>query len=294
MFGPWSSSITHEPDDGFLEVADGFRTGDDVVVEVEFSNPYTSASKYWQHGLLLRHKGGITVHWVSIDNGGYWDYFYRLNSADALGRIRKFSPDIRTSPGQENTLRVVMIGPTGWLYINGIYQETLDLSAIIGAGLIRPFVDDDHDGETNYKNFRIWTYGLSLSDQLPDVGIVPTPVPAWEALVQQASTLSFDEIFRNNESYIGDLLYFEGEIVQVIQASGRIRALRVNVTKGDYYWGDTIYLRYRGPRLLEDDIIEFVARLDGLYTYEAINGASITLPDLTVMQSHLVTKASDR
>ncbi len=187
-----------------------------------------------------------------------------------------------------------MIGSTGWLYINGIYQETLDLSAIIGAGQIRPFVDDEHDGETNYKNFRIWTYGLSLSDQLPNVGIVPTPVPAWETLVQQAATLSYDEIFRNNESYIGDLVYLKGEVVQVIQGNGRINALRVNVTKGDYYWEDTVFLHYRGSRLLENDIIEFVARIEGLYTYEAINGASITLPDLTVMQSRLVTKASDR
>ena len=128
----------------------------------------------------------------------------------------------------------------------------------------------------------------------PTIAPTITPVLGLEELVQQASRLSYDEIFRNNEGYIGDLVYFEGEVVQVILSGGSVNALRVNVTKDEYYWEDTVFLRYKGPRLLEDDIIEFVGRLEGLYTYEAINGASITLPELTVIESRLVTKASDR
>ncbi len=55
---------------------------------------------------------------------------------------------------------------------------------------------------------------------------------------------------------------------------------------------DTIFLRYSGNRLLEDDIVEFVAIVNGLITYEALMGNDITIPDLTAISLRITEDAA--
>ena len=62
--------------------------------------------------------------------------------------------------------------------------------------------------------------------------------------------------------------------------------LRVNVTPGDYgFWDDTVFLRYDDApvRILEDDVIAFVGRMNGTVTYESVLGGDVTIPDITVL-----------
>ena len=99
--------------------------------------------------------------------------------------------------------------------------------------------------------------------------------------------ITYDDLFRNNEEHIGKTVSYLGKIIQVIEGGGNEYQLRVNVTKGEYSWDDTVLLRYEGSRLLEDDIIEFVARVNGLVTYEAIMGNEITIPDLTSIATEI-------
>lgn len=53
------------------------------------------------------------------------------------------------------------------------------------------------------------------------------------------------------------------------------------------YWADTVWVEYPGygpgQRVLEDDLIEFVAQIDGREKYQAILGQEITLPGMTAM-----------
>ena len=107
----------------------------------------------------------------------------------------------------------------------------------------------------------------------------------WNTLKNSAERVSYDELFRNNERWEGKQVYYEGKIIQVIEDSGNKYQFRANVTKGEYSWDDDVFLRYSGDRLLEDDIIEFVGRVNGLLTYESIFGQKITIPDITVIQS---------
>ena len=118
----------------------------------------------------------------------------------------------------------------------------------------------------------------------------PGPTPTFQEAIAQATQVSYDDLFRNNDDYVGQVVHFEGEIIQVVEGSGDNYDLRANVTRGEYSWDDTVYLRYSGPRLLEDDIVEFVAEVKGLRTYEAIFGNRITIPELVVIQSRLVSK----
>lgn len=100
----------------------------------------------------------------------------------------------------------------------------------------------------------------------------------------RAKDISFKELARNTEKHIGELLKYNGKVVQVLENSGDYE-LRVNVTKDEYgFWSDTVYLicLQCPTRPLEDDIISFVAVVDGRLTYKSTMGADITLPQLTV------------
>ena len=72
-----------------------------------------------------------------------------------------------------------------------------------------------------------------------------------------------------------------GEVIQVLQ-DGDEYTLRVNVTNTGYYWTDTIMAYYVAQpgekRILEDDVITLYGPMHGLYSYESVLGATITVP----------------
>jgi len=106
--------------------------------------------------------------------------------------------------------------------------------------------------------------------------------------------VSYDDLMRNADAYSGTNLQFTGEVVQVLTASDGSFDLRVAVTNKTYIWTDVVYVHYTGQRVLENDIISFKGSFDGLYTYTAVLGQSITVPKVTAAYVTVVTKAGDR
>ena len=117
-----------------------------------------------------------------------------------------------------------------------------------------------------------------LSNQADSSSTSPAPSTlTFSEARSQAQTISYDELFRNNEQYKSQLFYFSGEIVQVI---GDGDGFRVNVSQ-DWPESEIIFLSdYNGPRMLEDDRIEFVGESVGLQGYQAIFGNAVTIPRL--------------
>ena len=94
-----------------------------------------------------------------------------------------------------------------------------------------------------------------------------------------------ETLFRYAEQNEGKRVFYRGEVVQVIEDQGDFQ-LRVNVTPGDYgFWSDTVFLRDADApvRILEYDIIAFVGRMNGTFTYETVMGGKVTIPDITVV-----------
>ena len=106
-----------------------------------------------------------------------------------------------------------------------------------------------------------------------------------DQLWAEADSVGYDDLFRNIDEHVGKVVKFRGEIVQVIDGGGARYSLRINVTRGTYSWTDTIYARYAGERLLEDDVIDFVGTVQGLYAYSTIFGGRITLPEIVILDS---------
>lgn len=119
----------------------------------------------------------------------------------------------------------------------------------------------------------------------PTVTPTPGPTPTWAQWKESAEEIPYDDLFRYSEDHEGKRVYYQGSVIQVMERQGHAR-LRVNVTPAGFgLYSDTVYLRYADPpvRVLEGDLIEFVGRMNGTYTYESVMGADITIPDLTVL-----------
>jgi hypothetical protein len=101
-----------------------------------------------------------------------------------------------------------------------------------------------------------------------------------DELKATAKILTYDELARNTEQHEGELLYYRGKVVQVMEGTGDKQQLRVYVTLDEHgWWDDAVFVRYEGPRLLEDDIVHLWGEVQGRITYEAIMGNKITIPE---------------
>jgi PKD repeat protein len=112
-----------------------------------------------------------------------------------------------------------------------------------------------------------------------------------------AQNISYDDLFRYNEKYIGDIVYFRGKIIQVMPVSDGAADeyfFRVATKKSEYsgYANDIIFVYYKGSRFLEGDTIDLWARVVGLRTYTALMGNEVTVPELDALNVELVSKAS--
>jgi hypothetical protein len=96
-----------------------------------------------------------------------------------------------------------------------------------------------------------------------------------------AQPVVYENLFRAGDSLAGNYYRFEGKIIQDV-GSG---TYRVNMTKRPGYstvfWEDTILVVVAGAtpeRLLEDDIVSFVAASTGIESYQTVLGATVELP----------------
>lgn len=101
-------------------------------------------------------------------------------------------------------------------------------------------------------------------------------------------TIAYEDLARNPERYKGDLVKFTGEVLQVMESSGKTQ-IRLATKKQEYfdgYSGDVVFCEFLpsivNGRVLEGDIITVYGESKGLQKYKAVLGNEITIPALTV------------
>ena len=87
-------------------------------------------------------------------------------------------------------------------------------------------------------------------------------------------------MFRNIDLYEGKSYGFTGKVIQALDGRGDSYQLRISVTKDRFNWSDTVFVFHDGIRILEEDIVQFVATVEGTITYESVLGGEITIPEL--------------
>ena len=136
-------------------------------------------------------------------------------------------------------------------------------------------------------------WGVSMQqreDQLKEAQKVATLTP--EEVKAQTIEVSYDDLMRNNENYVGKIVHYKGEIVQSQNVYGDTYVFRVS-TKAPDYFGDTVWVNYAGKRVLEHDIIEFWGKVKGLKEYSAVLGNSITIPEIDASILDVVKKQGE-
>lgn len=134
-----------------------------------------------------------------------------------------------------------------------------------------------------------------LKIRIDDADVISTTETVWgdpydpDNIRDIASTLDYDELFRNFESYQGEAVHFKfGGIYQTIYPENR-----EDPTAGDYYQmsvtndrqayeGDIAADWYGDERLLENDIIELWGVTEELLSYETVQGDTRTIPRITM------------
>lgn len=88
---------------------------------------------------------------------------------------------------------------------------------------------------------------------------------------------SYEQLARNPDSYKGDLVKFTGKVLQA--ETGDISYMRLAINN-DY--NTVLFVTYDSSvvnyRLLEDDKVVVYGVSEGVYSYEAVSGATITIP----------------
>ncbi|MGK2855978.1 MAG: hypothetical protein ACSLFQ_02100 [Thermoanaerobaculia bacterium] len=108
------------------------------------------------------------------------------------------------------------------------------------------------------------------------------------------TTVPYDDLMRYSDEHVGQLVRFDGEVVQVSDNGDGSFTLRVAVTEEVYFFTDPIWVEYAGPRVLEEDIVTIYGTFTGLQTYTAVFGNDITIPAVDADSIKVVTKAGDR
>jgi len=106
--------------------------------------------------------------------------------------------------------------------------------------------------------------------------------------------LNYDELLRNNEKYIGKIVYYRGQTTQVTEVGRDRYILRVYVTKDEYgLWDDDIWVNYEGKRVLEEDIIDLWGEVKGIKKYTTVLGASRSIPEINALLVEVVKKTGE-
>ncbi len=117
-----------------------------------------------------------------------------------------------------------------------------------------------------------------------------TSTPTIDQIKALAKNVLYNELARNTEDYVGDIIYYRGQVIQVQEVRDRRVVLRVNVTEGSYgIWKDTVWVNYEGPRVLEDDIVHIWGKVKGRRTYIAVLGNQVTIPEIDAVVLEIET-----
>ena len=164
VYGPRDDSIKHEiHDTGYIDSYDSQVSLASGMIEARFSNPYAPWQGDWSNGFIIRDRGDGEFHAIVIEEGGYWSHRLRAGDADASQELAlEFSDSISVASNASNHIRIIALGNQGWLFINGVYIDKLDLSGWTKSGRVSAvtnyFTGDGIAGySTRFEDFTIWS-----------------------------------------------------------------------------------------------------------------------------------------
>ena len=100
-----------------------------------------------------------------------------------------------------------------------------------------------------------------------------------QELKKQSVSLDYKDILRNEDYYVGKIIYLKGEIFRVDERDDGLVLLYVYTRQSEYgnsWLDDLMYIWYDGSRLLDNDIIEAYIVVDEVLVRETQYGDIFT------------------
>lgn len=163
VYGPKDGSIQHDREGDFINEHKTRLSLTDGIIEAHFSNPYDSSQGDWSSGFLFRNSRNGGFHVIVIQEDGRWHHDLRVGDDDSTQDLaEQYAYEISTTASDSNHIRVITLGIGGWLFINGVYVDKLDLSGLTAAGRVSAitnyFTRDGLAGySTSFQDFTIWS-----------------------------------------------------------------------------------------------------------------------------------------
>lgn len=113
----------------------------------------------------------------------------------------------------------------------------------------------------------------------------------------QCTAISYDDLARLTENYIGKKTTFTGMISSIQEISDTQIVMLIGVTKGQFgIYSNAIWVNYvyqKGQkRFLQNDIVDLWGTVEGRKTYTAVNGQQVTVPELDASIIEIAQKPS--
>ncbi len=159
VYGPAKASLVHELDNK-VKTFNPDLSLKNFITSVTFINPYeTAKTGNWDYGILFRSVGHNNQYRLTILSNRSWTL------VDAKSWTRIYSKNDKTilaKAGEENTIWLVVIDKKAYLFINGTYAQTLDVSKILKAGDILPatglYLGNEKSRKiTKFYDFFVWS-----------------------------------------------------------------------------------------------------------------------------------------
>lgn len=124
-YGPTSGALDPHTD-STASCAESNLTLHNFIVFARFYNPSPAAQNSWEHGIAFSNEGVGTEFIFSIRSTG--EYALRLSGRSFYIENNNTTDLIDLSRAGDNTLKLYVQDDTAYLYINGLYADTMDLS----------------------------------------------------------------------------------------------------------------------------------------------------------------------
>ncbi len=162
-FGPRSGRLWHNHSDDFFVWRLAFVQLRDFIAESVFVNPYSATWNTWDFGFGFRFESWDLYYRLVITSDREWfvglgegGYFTELDS----GMV----PNLQTLEGESNKLQIMVVGTTGYFFLNERFIDQFTLQEMISVGGGGVFVatglmigNEVGGYYTDYEDFTVWS-----------------------------------------------------------------------------------------------------------------------------------------
>lgn len=159
VYGPSDNTLVHELNNQVI-VYNPRLSLRNFIVSIRYINPYdTSGTGKWDYGILFRNQYGNNQYRFIVLSNQSWTL---INSDTQTYIFSSNDKNLKAKAGEENMIWLIAIDTKVYLFINGIFTKSLDITAKPNMGDISPasglfYGNLIEKRITEYEDFMVWS-----------------------------------------------------------------------------------------------------------------------------------------